>query len=129
MLRACGLRASVRIGLLQHNDPNRMLLFEAPRAAARAAASPAASSDGVLASDADVHGEVIATSMSLTNTLLASALAEKQARFVSDCGLYMQVRRRGGQLRGGGTRTWGAGAEGCTCRWRGEGGSCGGGTS
>jgi hypothetical protein len=105
MLRACGLRASARLALLQHNDPSRMLMFEAPRAAARAAASPSpsSSSEFALASEADAHGEVIVTSLGLNNTLLASALAEKEAHFVSDCGVYMQV----GSGPAVGRRDWG----------------------
>jgi hypothetical protein len=113
MLRACGLRASARLALLQHDDPSHMLLFEAPRGGARGKAlappSPSSSSEGAFASMADGHAEVIATSLGLTNTLLASALDEQQVHFVSDCGLYMQVGGFGVRAERAGGGLWSAG--------------------
>ena len=61
----------------------RMLLLEAPGTTALAA-GPA---------PADPHDGLISSAMGLENTLLASALAHREARFVADCSNYLQVRR------------------------------------
>lgn len=85
MHRACGMRCSVRLALVQQDD-GKALLFEAPRAAG--GPSPLAA----LVSPADVSADVVASSLGLNNTLLASAVGQRQARFVADIGTYMQVR-------------------------------------
>ena len=130
MLRAAGLRTTVRLALLQWDgSPTEALLFEtppsssdAPAAAASAPVSRAASGSAPsgpqvsaasataacggggggggcagagaappLTTPADADAEVVAGPLELANTLLASAVGMRQARFIKDVAAYMQT--------------------------------------
>jgi len=92
MLKACSMRMSARLALLQHDSTGKAMLFEcaAPRANAPLSTG-SQSSRNQLVSAADTTADVVATGLNLSNTLLASAISQKQARFISDCGQYMQT--------------------------------------
>jgi hypothetical protein len=127
MLSACNMSMAVRLALTRRPRAGRAareaMLFELPRAGsagysapfrsssdAAAAAAPPVGGSGRLSLAArsamvlpgDGVAEVAASRLQLHNTLLASALRHKQARFVRDCGAYMQVRRGAGGKGGGG---------------------------
>jgi hypothetical protein len=85
MLKTCSMRTSARLGLLQRHKSGKALVFEAPRASG-AQGSPR----HMLVSASDATADVAVSSMGLTNTLLSSALQQQQARFICDCGTYMQ---------------------------------------
>jgi len=86
MLKACSMRASVRLALVQHEEAGKALLFEAPRSLNGQGGSPRHR----LVCDADLSADVVASSIGLSNTLLTSAINQQQARFICDCGTYMQ---------------------------------------
>jgi hypothetical protein len=90
MLRSCSMRMTARLALLQPDSASgsKALLFEAPRAPG---APPAGSPRHRLVAPTDATADVVASHMSLSNTLLASAVQQMQARFISDVGVYMQV--------------------------------------
>jgi hypothetical protein len=104
MSKATGQRLSVRLALLQPNDPASALLFEAPpRAAPGPAPGPAAAAASLdpeppphpaVACAADAAAGVTATQMGLDHTLLVSAVAHHTARFVKCVQHYLQVRAR-----------------------------------
>jgi hypothetical protein len=125
MLSACNTTMAARLALARRPAPGApprdAMLFELPRADGRRAssgdaASPNASAGrdaaaaagcrGAVVLPADGDAEVAASRLLLHNTLLASALKHKQARFVRDCGAYMQV---GPGARRGGAPLWGGG--------------------
>jgi hypothetical protein len=88
MRKACGLRATCRLALLDPSDPARALLFEALRAAGP---EPAGGAAHALTLPGDAEAEVVASDMGLANTLLSSALQGQAARFIMEAGVYMQV--------------------------------------
>ncbi|KAI8470351.1 MAG: hypothetical protein J3K34DRAFT_521472 [Monoraphidium minutum] len=95
LLKACGLRMSARLALLQPGCPDALLL-ELPRGGGGGAGSSGGGGEqlsGPVVAAGDAAGGVVASQMDLSNTLLASALARQQARFVKDCGHYMQSCR------------------------------------
>lgn len=107
LFRTCSMRAGARLALLQA-EPHaaEALLFETPcgsrAAAAQSAGAHAAyarSFTGPLTTSEGVDEDVVASFMGLQNTLLASAVAQGAARFVSDCRQYMQVGHGGSTCR------------------------------
>lgn len=108
MLRASSLRMSARLALLQDGGTGgRALLFEAPPPPGGGSGSSASgggsgpeAARAPLVAPGDLAGQVAATSLPLANTLLARAVAQQQARFISDCGLYMQVGAHMGAATG-----------------------------
>lgn len=93
MLKSCSMRMSARLALLQPNS-GRALLFEAGRGRGASACAAGPAPGAPLAAPADAAGDVVASYMALSNTLLASAVSQQQARFISDCGQYMQTCMR-----------------------------------
>jgi hypothetical protein len=106
MHSATNMAASARLALIasaQSPEVPEALVFECPPAAAKAAAANASGtassgsnslgSDHRLAPPSDPEAHVIASRLTLVNTLLASALQGQQARFITDCSAYMQVSR------------------------------------
>jgi hypothetical protein len=90
MHRAISLRMTVRLALLHWGGAQGALLFETP-ANKDIPLAPGGSNALTLTSDG--AAEVVASQIDdLSNTLLASAVKHQQARFIRDCGHYMQVR-------------------------------------
>jgi hypothetical protein len=90
MFKTCSMRTSARLGLLQQHASGRVLVFEAPRASGGQQCCVQGSPRHMLVSASDATADVVASSIGLSNTLLSSALHQQQARFVLDCGTYMQ---------------------------------------
>ncbi|KAI8462305.1 MAG: kinase-like domain-containing protein [Monoraphidium minutum] len=100
MLKTCSMRMSVRLALLQNDKSGKALLFEVARPKSTGGGSgsggsgaPGSPRSRFVAPD-DAAGDVVASYMALPNTLLASAVSQQQARFISDCGQYMQTCMR-----------------------------------
>lgn len=115
MLWACNIPMAVRLALLPPgaslNPPpgcsgssrddgadEEALLFEASRSGTRSGKSGSGSCSGseadskrAIVAPSDAAAEVIVSHMALSNTLLAAAVSERQARFVKDYGHYIQV--------------------------------------
>jgi hypothetical protein len=71
--------------------PQRALLVEAPGAAAEALA-PGVRCEGAVVMPQDARDpNLVSSVLGLPNTLLGSALSRFQARFIADCGQYLQV--------------------------------------
>lgn len=89
MARATNLRVSVRLAVLREGG-EEAVVFERPpeRGDVSASSLPASSC-------CPPPPPVLSTVMGLEHTLLGSAIAKAQARFVADCSLYMQVRVAG----------------------------------
>lgn len=101
MQSACNVRAAARLALLRgsSSDTSAALLFEAPKCLRRqpAAPGPEASASAAggpcksVVAPSDASADVTASALALGNTLLGSAARHRQARFVRDCGQYMQT--------------------------------------
>lgn len=99
MLKSCTLQANARLALLQPRGCPDALLFEAPCPFMSSASNSRhvrrdadASTVSEVASEVSEFEdkEVVASMLRVSNTLLGAAVAQRQARFVSDVGLYMQ---------------------------------------
>jgi hypothetical protein len=106
MLKSCSMRMTARLALLQPDASGKALLFEAPRAGSAGGAPAPGSPRHRLVAPTDATADVVASHLSLSNTLLASAVQQMQARFISDVGVYMQV---GARSEGGGALAHGRG--------------------
>jgi hypothetical protein len=94
MLRACSMRVSARLALLEPAPSSSALLFEAPgRGREKAGGSVCAPAGGSLVLPGDATVPVAATRLPLASTLLASAVRQQEARFITDCGTYLQASR------------------------------------
>ena len=96
MARASNMRMAVRIAILRPNPASdEALLFEVPRACSPSSLEGSVcggcANRAAVVQPGDGAAEVLATRLALGNTLLASAVKHRQARFVRDCGSYMQV--------------------------------------
>ncbi|KAI8462306.1 MAG: hypothetical protein J3K34DRAFT_527838 [Monoraphidium minutum] len=94
--RACAMRVAPRLALTQGGA--KALIFEAPPdsrkprgGAAPKARAESAAALGACAPARPGGGDVIASRMALGNTLLGSALARGEARFVSNVSAYMSA--------------------------------------
>ncbi|KIY95513.1 hypothetical protein MNEG_12448, partial [Monoraphidium neglectum] len=90
LLKACTLQATARFALLQPRGCPDALLFETPAHLAPGSASGARGSEAHSDCSDPGEREVVASMLRVANTLLGASVAQRQARFVSDVGLYMQ---------------------------------------
>lgn len=92
---ASGLRVTARLALLQHpgtvNTSSEALLFEAAPDYSSLPAFNRGPSHSEVVSASDVESKIVAGVLPLDRTLLASAVAMQQARFIKDCATYIQT--------------------------------------
>ncbi|KAI8462418.1 MAG: kinase-like domain-containing protein [Monoraphidium minutum] len=87
MFRAVNISMGVRLALIDGGG-RAALVFESARAARRKSAPMDTLKSAALPRDA--VRDVTVKELPITNTLLASAVSQKKARFVKDCASYMQ---------------------------------------
>ncbi|KAI8465288.1 MAG: kinase-like domain-containing protein [Monoraphidium minutum] len=88
MWRATNVSMGVRLALIEDGG-QRVLVFESERATA-CKGDPNVSTGRSVVLPKDPTADVTVRELGLANTLLASAVAQRKARFIKDCATYMQ---------------------------------------